>query len=222
MTDELKILGDHVRRSREQPLDQLADEASVRAVGEPLDDAAKARIAEKILAMRAARAPAGNVVPGPARWFRRFGPAAALAAAAAAAALFLLRPGPAPIPEYTVSASGVKDLRGDTAPTAALRVRPGSFIDVVVRPASSVSGPIAAHSYVVRDGAYSVFAGPTQIAPSGAIHITGPSAPLLGASELRVVVGRPDVLGLDPVDKARQKGAAERGWQTLSVPIESE
>lgn len=222
MKDELKTLGDHVRRSREQPLEELADEATVRAVGEPLEEATRARMAEKIRGMRTAQPPAGNVVPGPASWFRRIGPPAALTAAAAAAALFLLRPGPSPIPEYTVTASGAKDLRGDTAPTAALVVRPGSFVDIVARPASAVSGPMAVHSYVVRDGAYSVFAGPTQVAASGAIHITGPSAPLVGASELRIVVGRPDVLGLDPVDKAHQKGASDRGWQTLSLPIQSE
>lgn len=146
----------------------------------PLDDGARARFADRILASldeaqegspiqgeapaaeepRAeppSEAPAADVIPFPGRRraLRTILVATPLAAAAAAA-VFLLRPAEktSPVPSYElVISGGEREARSATDPAVGvLRLGPGSRLTLTLRPATSVEGPIAVRGLLVQGG----------------------------------------------------------------------
>jgi hypothetical protein len=219
MTDDLKILGEHIRRvDRESEAD--ADRA--RVLMDPLSEDAKTRIAARLSGLRANDAPVqDNVARGPAAWFRRGAPMVGVALAAAVAVL-VLRPGPQAIPDYTAIATGDREVRGPAGAHGALRVLgDDSFVELVVRPASAVSTPIDARAFVRRAGAFLRWPARIEVSSGGAVKLSGSAGSLAGADEARVIVGRPDAIGdeASAIDKIRAGGAG-RGWQVVVVPIE--
>ncbi|MCU0681123.1 MAG: hypothetical protein MUF34_02465 [Polyangiaceae bacterium] len=163
----------------------------------------------------------------------------AVALSAAAALLLVLRSPErpevatfadlAPLPAYDLSVrGGLKQTRGVEEPTAQrpLRLAPSSELDLTLRPATRVEGPLALRTFVVQQGKVQPWAAPVEIAPTGALRVHGAAAKLLpgleGVVELRLVVGRAEVLGegSDLQAKAMAPSGSGPGWQTLRYNVE--
>jgi hypothetical protein len=184
-------------------------EALSREADQPLAQAARDRIARRILEARHdARSPseASSFTPigekptagsaaaprGSARRRRRFVSLVGAGGIVAAAAAFALWARPSSqdlvLPAYSVTASGgVREQRGATPPpgaddtTAALqRVRPDSELVIAVRPETTVAGAVAARAFLVQGTEVSEARAQTQIAPSGAVELRLRGVDLVG------------------------------------------
>ncbi|MCK6552208.1 hypothetical protein L6R52_40635 [Myxococcota bacterium] len=182
----LEALG-HLARERdaERRAWEQSDEAA--RLTAPLDEAERARVLRNVLGPK----------PEPERP-RLFAWTGGLAAAAAAVAItFVLTATPA-LPRYTleVPTLGYSAVRGEAPPAKTLTLTKGMALDVVLRPADSVEGEVAARSFVVAAKDRRVIDWPAEIAPTGAVRFTGRvgERPVLpaGASKLVFAVGRPD------------------------------
>ncbi|WP_428263787.1 CHAT domain-containing protein [Haliangium sp.] len=148
-----------------------------------------------------------------------------VAVAAAAVATLALWPQAQPLPTYALHVSGgQKSSRSTEAVAERRRMGAGDRLDVVLRPATAVAGPVAARVFLE---------GPAQtvrelrvtpdIAPEGAIHIEGTTERLLpvppGSYTLIIAIGRDDALpDAAGVGAAReQPGDAVRLFE---VPVE--
>jgi hypothetical protein len=162
------------------------------------------------------------VVHGPASWFRRAAVIAAPLALAAGVALWIAMPGAAPLARYDVTASGGEQAMRAPAPGGTVvHVGPhDSRIELVVRPATT-EHDVEAHPFAVRGASVEPWTSTSETSAEGAIRITGTSAALAGASELRVLVGHPRALGnaTDQLEKARRGAAAGEGWQVVTVAL---
>ncbi|WP_437313099.1 hypothetical protein [Sorangium sp. So ce385] len=133
--------------------------------------------------------------------------------ATAAAALLLFRPaaGP-PFPGYTLSiAGGERNARGAPGAPAAPRIGPGSLVELVLRPATPVRGPVAVRGVLVQGGRRETWRPPVEITADGVVRIAGTREALFpglpdGPWEVVLAVGRPDAL---PADPAAAQGAPE-------------
>jgi hypothetical protein len=178
----------------------------------PLDAAAQDRFADAALAAlaRPTEQRGARVLP-----FRRIALWVVPLAAAAALAVFLLRPG-SDLPTYRMEAGqGDRALRGAEVEAAAVpRYEPGSRLEIVLRPAKAVEGPVAARGFVRRGDDVTPWAVEPEVAPGGAVRVAGPIDALLpgvtGEVELWIAVGRP--AALPDADAVR---ATPRGWQLL-------
>lgn len=137
----------------------------------PLDDAERAKLTASLFG----EPPADNVVDLKARR-RRISRAVggALAVAAAAAAVFVALPEDKTLPEYAlVVRSGEKVMRSEAPVAGAYRYAPGSQVDVIVRPETTVEGEVHLSAVVVgADGAAKAWAGPVET-KSGAFRVRG-------------------------------------------------
>jgi hypothetical protein len=237
---------DALARGALSPADRAALEALAGSSGAgraameafaPLDERERTQLVAKILAARGAspgepaQAPAppqavARVIPFPARRRALLFSAATLAAVAASAALFFRSPGGSAIPTYQASIAGEQAQRspfGD--PDAARRLGPGSAIDLVLRPATPVSGPLAARGFVLQGGRVRAWDAPVVISEEGAVRIAGSYDALLGGipsgpCELVFAVGRPGELPSSPeAIGAALRDPAPRGFQLLRVPV---
>ncbi len=201
--DDLLIELGELARDARRPVDprwdalargELSDEerAALRAeedadalapLFEPLGEDFANALAAKVLAERAPASakPEGEVVSlrarRGARVVRYALPGIALAAAALLYVLATGDPAGEPaLPAYTVEVhGGDQALRGaPAASTERVRLSPGSRIEVVARPATPVTAPVAAE-VTVRDasGATRPWTGGVEVAPSGAVRLTG-------------------------------------------------
>jgi hypothetical protein len=181
----------------------------------PLDDLAQERIARALTArLSPARRPMRS----------RIGMAAAGLALAAGVALFFgLSDRETGLPLYALDSSGAATSRAPAAAAVACVVRAdtrGSF-ELLARPNDAVVGPIAAKAFIVRGAEVQPFEGDLELAAKGSVRLTGENRALTGASELRIVVGRPDLIGpTDARAKAGAPSASGRGWQVLRCSIE--
>jgi hypothetical protein len=136
----------------------------------------------------------------------------------------------APLPSYEITArGGLKSTRGadDAKPKGGvLRLAPGSELDLALRPATKVEGPLALRAFVAQGGEVRPLTVPVEAAPTGALRVRGPVnelfAGLKGQVELRFVIGRAEALGEGT--KARAKAVSAEGsgpgWQTLHYTVE--
>lgn len=135
----------------------------------------------------------------------------------------------APLPSYEITArGGLKSTRGvdDVKPKGVLRLAPGSELDLALRPATKVEGPLALRAFVAQGGEVRPLTVPVEAAPTGALRVRGPVnelfAGLKGQVELRFVIGRAEALGEGA--KARAKAVSTEGsgpgWQTLHYTVE--
>ncbi len=167
------------------------------------------------------------------RLVRVASPLAAMLTAAAALWALVLRPAGRPefaaLPSYElVARGGLKQTRGagDPADAGPLRLSVGSELDLTLRPATRVEGPLGLRAFVLQGGEVRPWPAPVEIAPTGALRVHGPADQLLaglkGPVELRLVVGRVEALG--DGDDARQKALSIAGvgpgWQTLNYKVE--
>ena len=158
---------------------------------------------------------------------------AGVALAAAAALVLWMRPHPVAtgLPAYAISASGgVADLRGpapgvvvegQTAPVQ--RLRPQSELEIACRPDSAVAGPVAARVFFVHGGVVEELRPDVQVAPTGAVALRIRGSELvalhIGQAELRVVIGRPAVVGAIASPPAASDGEGAR-WLTVPLRLE--
>ncbi len=133
----------------------------------------------------------------------------AVALAAAAAIVFVLPGGPfapEPMPAYAmIVTGGDRPMRSDPgAPSGQepIRLGPGSTLDLTLRPATRIQGPIAAEGYLVRGGKARRWDVRAEISAEGAVHIQGERGSLFrnepaGEVEIALVVGRPGEMPAD-------------------------
>ncbi len=154
-----------------------------------------------------------------------------LALAAAMLFYFTSQRGPslAELPAYAVSATGEQAMRGPAEPAARLRVsrspaRDAKF-EIVLRPATAPAGKVVAYAFTFATPAAdpAPLEAKVEIAPEGAVRLSGPSRAIAGVKEVRIVVGEPTAIG--KFDDAAARAATNRSdthVRVLTVPIDSE
>jgi hypothetical protein len=108
---------------------------------------------------------------------------------------------PPTVPPYTL----------DTHSQGAV-LRPGDRFEANVRPASPVTGAVAARAFLLRGSEVRPWDPPFQISRDGSVRIAGAVAELFpnvpaGEWELAVAVGRPETLPIAPKDVLRVRDA---------------
>ena len=149
------------------------------------------------------------------RWGRGWAWGSAAAAAAAAAVMLWIGHWPSAIrarpalPSYALAVSGgERELRDPTAPAgAAVRLRPDSRLELVLRPATAVAGPVAVQAFLARGEAMEPLPLQFEISPEGAARAAGSAAELFGSHrgrwQLRLIVQRSGAPGGDALSVAR-------------------
>jgi hypothetical protein len=184
----------------------------------PLGEGARARITAELaakLAPRRAWAP------------RAFVAASALAMAAALVLMVTRGPSSHALPEYALDVSGTSALRGPAgeaerapgAPCVLVADARASF-EVVARPGEAEPGAVVARAFVVRRGEPVPWPRELEVSPKGSVRMLEPASALVGATELAIVIGRPEHLGpAEAVTKARGDAGSGPGWQVLRCAI---
>jgi hypothetical protein len=209
----------------------------------PLDDAARARIADGVLAgvkgdgaapgarsedeVPIAGAPPPVHRASPAGRRRPALAAAALVVALVASAFWISTRDEGPLPAYAIVVTGQRDVRSATdAPRDAPRLGPGSRLEITLRPATAARGPVSARGFLVRAGRARPWDAPTVVAEGGAVRVHGTREALFpgiedGPLELVLAVGRPDALpSADEVTAELNGGRPPSGrHQLLRSPI---
>jgi hypothetical protein len=191
----------------------------------PLDPAVVDRIAASV--PKPAK-PAPKVVVGP--WRRRLTLAAGPLALAAAMLVYVTaQRGPSlpELPAYSVTALGEQTMRGPAEASARLHVAKtperNARFEIVLRPATAPAGKVVAYAFTLAssDAEPAPLEAKVEVAPEGAVRLTGPSRALLGAKEIRVVVG--DLAAIGKFDDAATRAAANRSdahVRVLVVPVD--
>lgn len=202
------------------------------ALYRPLDAAVRGRLGEQVRASLEGHRgePGGDavVVPIAGRRPARWRLAMAAASVAAASLLWLLWPASTlpPLPSYTLDLEGGRRAQRAGAAAASGELLAEGRIEIVLRPATAVSGPLAVRAFIARGGAVAPWPLPAEIASSGAVRIAGAVRELLpaepGAFQLAVAIGRPGRLPEAAEVAARLAaagGAATSDWTLLSVHL---
>jgi hypothetical protein len=210
--------------------------AAYRPMGEEEKERLAARIVSVLAEGKGARGlPIVNLAPRPRRAPRawQLGIAAGLALAAGFA-VWSARVPSAPVamtqgdalPAYAlVTSSGDRATRGAEAPPSsdAIEVAPDSTLDVLLRPATVVKGPVSVRAFLAPadGGAVRDWAPELRVSADGAIAIQGTAGELLGAPEgtwdLVFALGRPSDLpgSAEAVGRALAGSETARRWQLL-------
>jgi hypothetical protein len=116
--------------------------------------------------------------------------AGAAALAAAAAIALAIRSREEALPEYqaTVVAGGASPERALGDVPKELAVRPGSQVDLLVRPATRVPRKIEARAFIAHDGALAPWDAAIEIADTGALRLRGRIAAIDGAGAWALVI----------------------------------
>lgn len=213
-----------LRLAASQPLGaDVIDRITERALG-ALQAGAPARVETPV------EKPAAKVVP--ISWARRLVLGAGPLALAAGLLLYVvagpkLGTGGADLPTYGVTASGAQEMRGPGEHGDHLRLARGKDgrFELVLRPATAPPAKVVAFAFAVgaAGGDPSALDAKIEVAPEGAVRITGRSSMLEGASTVRVVVGAPDAIGkYDDALALAKSGSESRGVRVITVPIDRE
>jgi hypothetical protein len=133
------------------------------------------------------------------------------------------------LPPYSVTASSEHAMRGRTEASEHLHVAKGigrdARFELLLRPATAPQGKVVAYAFTFAAlGAEPVpLDAKVEIAPEGAVRLTGASRSLEGAREIRIVVGEPIAIG--KFDDAAARAASSKSdarVRVLSVPIDRE
>jgi hypothetical protein len=119
--------------------------------------------------------------------------AAAAAPLALAAGLLLWVDRAPALPAYSLELSGTVDtVRGEGAPAEVPLVEAGAPLTVVLRPARSPQGGVAARAFWVKGSCVQAWPASVERSEGGALRLTGPGQAPCGAGDgaLVVVVGR--------------------------------
>jgi hypothetical protein len=226
MDQLLKSLRDSARE--EERADNAAIDEMERAGGQmlaPLDEAARQRIADAVVA---SGAPEVTSLDERRRARQRLIWIAASPLAAAAVVVLLVsgRHDPAPLPAYQVVATGgLREERGlpEAAVVEVQRLSTYSVLNVTLRPAQAVTGTVMATSFLVQGDTVTPVNPNIDVADSGAVMVRAAASQVFGDRhgrwELRILLARPELsarirkLAVDPAGHGP-------GWQRLMVPLE--
>ncbi|MEM6794478.1 MAG: hypothetical protein AAF725_10890 [Acidobacteriota bacterium] len=178
---------------RETPADERSSLEAFRPLSKDFQDDTVRRLeqmragdAERPAAIHPLRRPA----TGSGRWPRQLGLLAAVLVTVVGAAILgfgQLEKGPATaLPSYSVEWSGGAFEERDAEPAGESaaevpRWRPGTELQLLLRPVTAVEGQIYAHAYLERGGETLPWPGPgPEIAPSGAVRLSA-TLPVDGA-----------------------------------------
>lgn len=216
-------------RQLERLAENDPDTAMLLSAHRPLGEDARARIVshlEQHLATPAKPQAQKADVLTRERWRpRAYAFAGALALAAGIALLVTHRGGPELLPPYVLDVSGASLSRGPADPARSagacmLHASARGSFELLARTEHPGAGEIAAHAFLVHDGAAVPWTGALEVSASGSVRIADSTQRLVGASELRVAVGRRDELAPDKaLEKARAGPSAGPGWQVLSCAV---
>ncbi|AUX31361.1 MULTISPECIES: hypothetical protein [Sorangium] len=175
--------------------------------------------------------PAGRVIPlaaapGRGRWIAA---AAVLAAAAAWVLVARLGPGrhqvgatgepgalallaaPASVPDYAVSIAGgeagQRSANGGAVAPGIARLGPGSRLEIALRPATRVEGPVAVRAFLIAGDKALPWDVRAEVSAQGAARIAGDTEALFrgvpeGEWEIAIAIGRPEALPDRPAELA--------------------
>ena len=216
-------------RELERLAEKDPDTAMLLSAHRPLGEDARARIVsdleEHVAAPAKPEARKAEVLTHE-RWRpRAYAFAGTLALAAGIALLVTRRGGPELLPPYALDVSGASLSRGPADPSrpagaCVLHASARGSFELLARTEQPGAGAIAAHAFLVHDGAAVPWTGALEISASGSVRIADSAQRLVGASELRVTVGRRDELAPEKaLEKARAGASAGPGWQVLSCAI---
>ena len=192
---------EELRGEREEPMADAVFEAF-----RPIDDNAKERFVDAILAQTKAQEPQrapDNVVPIARRrtWLAGVGVLGALAAAAAI--VLTLSSGPSPLPAYDLvvlgGESGVRSHPTEGTP----KLVKGSQLELRLRPATKTQGPVVVRGALKKGHDVRAWTPLIQTSPDGAARIDGTKESLFpgvpsGTWTIVIGIGRPDALPADP------------------------
>ncbi|WP_437947087.1 hypothetical protein WME98_40695 [Sorangium sp. So ce296] len=202
--------------------------------GAPRAETTGVPLAETTAAPRSAASsqatPAGRVIPLAAAPGRRRWLAAAAVLAAAAAWVLVARLGPghqgsatgdpgalalldasAPVPDYAVSIAGgeagQRSANGDPAAPGIARLGPGSRVEIALRPATRVEGPVAVRAFLIAGDKALPWDVRPEVSAQGAARIAGDTEALFrgvpeGEWEIAIAIGRPEALPDRPAELA--------------------
>ncbi len=191
----------------------------------PLDDSARRRIAARVVA--------GLRPPRVIAWRRAAllaGPLAAAAAVVLVVSVRLRQPAQplAPVPEYSLALSGGdRPTRSATpGPIGPVELHRSSSLEIVLRPATAVSGPVAVRAFLMQGPDARRWDVAMDRSADGAVRIAGEAGALLagvpaGSWDLVFTVGPEGSAAPDPGDVARAlhgEGGAHP-WQLLDARI---
>ncbi|MBN9162203.1 MAG: hypothetical protein BGO98_09745 [Myxococcales bacterium 68-20] len=177
----------------------------------------------------AAKAPAAS--NGAGAWKRRLITVAGPLALAGAMLVYVIGqrgPNGPPLPDYTVAATGAP-AGGSAVSETHLRLAKsagrGARFELVLRPAAQPEEPVVAYAFTFSTPSSEAVPldAKVEIAPAGAIRLTGSARALEDAREIRIVLGTPAAIGKF-VDAAARAAANTTDAQVrvLSVPIDRE
>ncbi len=190
------------------------------------------RDVEPVVEVRPTEASAKGGVSEAASPWRRLVLAAGPLALAAAMILYVTSqsgPSVADLPAYTVTAVGAQPIRGPAGSSTRLRVpkaaRSDARFEVLLRPATAPQEKVVAYAFTFQGSASepAPLEAKVEIAPEGAVKLTGSSRALEGAAEIRIVVGVPLAIGkFDDAATRARSAKSDAHVQVLTVPIDRE
>ncbi len=205
--------------------------AALVAASRPLGADVEARIAARVTG-EAAPAKAGSKPTAPrpnvVSFARRIGVIAGPLALAAAVLLWVLAgrngaTGPTLLPGYTVSATSDQTMRGVTdPPSAALRLHAGDApFEIVLRPATTAGAKVVAYAFAIGEGEPNPIEAKVEIAPEGGIRIRGRAGALVGAREVRIVIGVPtgSIKRFDDALARARDARSDASVRVITIPI---
>lgn len=227
-----ELLDDLGRLARAQEEQASAGEVDADELLRPFDAATHDRIAARVLPLVHPERQPAEVSPGrPSSsqsrrppW-RRWIVAVVPALAAAAVLLWFLWPrADAPLPVYALELTGGVAAERGTAGAAAIQVGPGDSVSAVLRPATTVSGPVAVRVFVDGRALPDAAAHVVEQSAAGALRISG-LGPIVaqlkpGRHWLQFAVGRPGSLPEALTETPAGSGAAASGVQLLRYEVE--
>lgn len=181
---------------------------------QPLDDAARGRIAESLASKMAPRRRAE-------RAWGRIGVVAGGLALAAGLAFLVTRPSASALPDYTIDPTGPASMRAPSAPngnTCTLQPAAEGSFELVVRPSRELRGDVRAQVFAFDGRDHRSIGAEVEVAPSGSIRITGKRSSLIGARSVGVLVARPSALAANGAFKALT-GETSSEWQMLACGV---
>jgi hypothetical protein len=203
--------------------------AASRPLGPEVEAKIAAKIAAKVSGAAASTSKSTIEKPNPGRviaFVRRNAMYVAPFAVAAAALLYVGsgRQGGPELPDYSIVASGEREMRGAGAPPSqgVLELRGGTEagFEIVARPATRAATRVVAYAFAIGEGEPSPVDAKIDVAPEGAVKVHGRARALDGAREVRVVLGTAaDFKRFEDALSHARDGKSDGHVRVLSVPI---
>lgn len=206
--------------------------AAMLAASRPLGAAVEDRIAARLVVdekTSTSTSATGGVATGGRviAFVRRNAMYVAPFAVAAAALLYVGRGGSsgtggAALPDYSVVATGEREMRGAADEKAVLELRGGADagFEIVARPATGAATRVVAYVFAIGDGEPSAVEAKVDVAPEGAVKIKGRARALEGAREIRIVLGTAaDFTRYEDALSHARDGRSDGHVRVLSIPV---